>query len=405
MNNFIKTLRRDNFNPAIWTPNLFLLAIAGFIERFGLGLTDGARTNFFVDTLGISGDQVLWLEGIREIPGLALMFIAALTMLVPLSKRAAAALFLTGIGYALYATVHSYTALLVVAVVASLGLHMWMPLQNSLAMNLSGKKQTGHVMGTLNSIGALASIVGMGVLTLIAKVAASTPLELYYVIGGALIIVSALLIARLPNSIGATEEPPPRMLIKGKYWLYYVLTFFQGSRKQVLNTFGMLVLVDRYKLEVWHISLILLASSVINMIGSPYLGKLIDVGGERKTTSISYIVLTLCCIGFAVIDNIWILVVLLLTIKLVVTLGIALSTYVYRIAPSEELTPTLSAGISINHVTSVGMPMLAGLLLPLIKYEGVFLGTAGLIVLSLPFALAMKVQVPIKGEIRPATTG
>ncbi len=38
--------------------------------------------------------------------------------------------------------------------------------------------------------------------------------------------------------------------------------------------------------------------------------------------------------------------------------------------------------------------MIAGLLLPVIKYEGVFLGTAGLILLSIPFALAMKVQAP-----------
>jgi len=405
MKNLIKSFRRNNFDPAIWTPNLILLAAAGFVERFGLGLTDGVRTNFFVDTLSITGDQVLWLEGIREIPGLALMFIAALTMLLPLPKRAAAALFLTGIGYALFATVHSYTALLVVAVIASLGLHMWMPLRSSLAMYLSGKKQTGQVMGTLNSIGALASIVGMGALTLITKLAASMPLELYYIVGGALIIFSALLIARLPKDIGATETKPPRMLLKGKYWLYYILTFFQGSRKQVLNTFGMLVLVDRYQLEVWQISLLLLASSVINMFGSPYMGKLIDLWGERTTTSISYVMLTLCCVGFAVIDNVWMLVALLLTIKLVVTLGIGLSTYVYRMAPAEELTPTLSAGISINHVTSVGMPIIAGILLPIIKYEGVFLGTAGLILLSIPFALAMKVQAPAKAQTSPAATG
>jgi hypothetical protein len=109
----------------------------------------------------------------------------------------------------------------------------------------------------------------------------------------------------------------------------------------------------------------------------------------------------LCCAGFTVINNVWVLVFLLLIIKLIVALGVALSTYVYRIAPSEELTPTLSAGISINHVTSVGMPIIAGLLLPIIKYEGVFLATAGLIILSIPFALAMKVQTPSKPQTNP----
>lgn len=388
--------KKLDLDPAIWSPQLLMLAVAVFLNRFGQGVLGGARTNFFVDTLGLSGDQVLWLEGIREIPGLALMFIAALTMLLPLSRRAAAALLVTGVGYGLFAFVGSYGALLVVAVIASLGLHMWMPLHSSLAMCLSTKETTGRVMGSLNAVGALAAIAGMGGLALLSKLseAAPIPLEAYYLGGGLFIIVAALLIARLPTDIGATETAPPRILLKGSYWLYYVLTFFQGSRKQVLNTFGMLVLVDKFGLEVWQISLLLLVSSVVNFVGSPRLGLLLDRWGERLTVSLSYLILTLCCVGFAVLKSVWLLVVLLIVIKLMVTLGMGLSTYVYRIAPPEELTPTLSAGISINHVTSVAMPLVAGALLPTIGYEGIFLGTAGLILLSIPFSLAMQVRTP-----------
>ncbi len=198
------------------------------------------------------------------------------------------------------------------------------------------------------------------------------------------------------------------MLIKGRYWLYYVLTFFQGSRKQVLNTFGMLVLVDTYKLQVWQVSIILVASSVINLVGAPYLGRLIDRFGERRMLATSYTLLTLGCVGFATIGSVPILIPLLLSIKLLVTMEIALNTYVYRSTPAEELTPTLSAGISINHVTSVAMPLIAGAVLPFVGYEGVFWGTAVLILLSIPFALAIKaapaaaVQVPAVTAPRPA---
>lgn len=96
----------------IWTANLILLASAVFLQRFGEGLLWGSRTNFFIDTLGLRGGQVLWLEGIRELPGLGLIFIAALTMRLPLSRRSAAAVFIMGVGYALYAVVNSYMALL-----------------------------------------------------------------------------------------------------------------------------------------------------------------------------------------------------------------------------------------------------------------------------------------------------
>ncbi len=397
--------KRLQLEASLWTPALIAMAISTFMQRFGMGILDGARTNYFVNSLGLSGDQVLWLEGIREIPGLALMFIAALTMHFALSHRAAVAVLIMGVGYGLYAWVGTYWALLAVSVFASLGMHMWLPLHSSLAMSLSPKEKAGSVMGTLNGVGSLAGIVGMGVLALVANVLPDLSLELYYIIGALFILIAGFLLFRVPTDVGATESDPPRMLINGRYWLYYVLTFFQGSRKQVLHTFGMLVLVGNFNLQVWQISAILAISSIINLVGTPYLGRLLDRFGERTMLSISYSVLMLCCMGFATIHNVWILVALLLVIKLFVTLGMALSTYVYRIAPQEELTPTLSAGVSINHITSVGMPLLAGALLPLIGYEGIFLGTSGLILISIPFVLAMKVKpetlqqpVPVSAE-------
>lgn len=383
-------MRRIRLDPSIWSSSLILLAVASFTNRFGQGLLNGVRTNFFVDTLGLTGGQVLSLEGIRELPGLGLMFIAALMMGLSLSRRAAISVLIMGIGFILYAFVGSYIALLVVAVIASLGMHMWMPLNSALCMCLSSKENAGRVLGTLNSVGALAGLAGMGLISVLGRFSESMPLDTYYIAGGIFILIAAALIYRLPTDIGSTGTKQPRMLLRKRYWLFYVLTFFQGSRKQVLNTFGTLMLVDKFGLKVWEISTLLLASSVINMLVSPYAGRLVDRFGERKTLSISYLVLTLCCLGFAVVSNVWVLIALLLAIKLTVMLGMGLNTYVYRMAPAEELTPTLSAGISINHVTSVAMPLVAGALLPLIDYEGVFVGTAGLILLSIPFSMALK---------------
>jgi hypothetical protein len=50
----------------------------------------------------------------------------------------------------------------------------------------------------------------------------------------------------------------------------------------------------------------------------------------------------------------------------------------------------LSTWISINHVTSVAAPLVAGALLPTVQYAGIFWGTAGLILISVAFALALK---------------
>ena len=136
-----------------WSRNLIILAMTVFLSRLGQGLFGGASMNFQVDVLGLSGKQVLWLAGIREIPGLALMLIAALIMHVSLSRRAAVSVLVMGVGYGLYAAVNSYTALIAAALVGSLGFHNWMPLQSSLGLALTKKEHSGRVLGTLASMG------------------------------------------------------------------------------------------------------------------------------------------------------------------------------------------------------------------------------------------------------------
>ncbi|MBA7649912.1 hypothetical protein ES703_57711 [subsurface metagenome] len=100
----------------ILSRNLILLAAAVFLLSLGLGLQRGVNTNFMKE-LGLSGSQVLLQSGIREIPGLGLMFIAALLMHLPLTWRAVASVLVMGAGYALFVAVHSWTGLVVVSLV------------------------------------------------------------------------------------------------------------------------------------------------------------------------------------------------------------------------------------------------------------------------------------------------
>jgi predicted MFS family arabinose efflux permease len=390
---------RIHLTTSTWGRYLIVLALSVFLERLGQGLIGGASTNFFVDVLGLDGRQVLWLAGIREIPGLTLMFIAALIMHLPLSRRAAVSLLLMGVGFGLYALVHSYVALLAVAVLASLGFHNWMPLQSSLALALTKRAHSGRMLGRLSSMGALASIVGMG---LTAALATTLPLRAFYVVGGIAIVIGALLVSRIPKEVGEGGLAQPRLLLKSRYWLYYVLTFFEGSRMQVFGTFGTLILVQNYGLSARQISLLLAVSGILNFVLAPRLGHLLDGVGERITLSTSYVALALCFVGYATVHNVWFLCAMLISINLLVTLSIGLSTYVNRIAPPEELTPTLSAGVSINHITSVSMSLVAGTLLSLVGYEWLCYGAAAIIMVSVPFALAIKVEVPPMVNPQPA---
>lgn len=376
---------------AAWGRHLIVLAITVFLVNLGTGMLGGVSTNFMVDELGLSGKQVLWNAGIREIPGLVLMGIAALIMHWPLSRRAALSLVLMGIGYALYATVHSFTGLVAVALIGSLGFHNWLPLQSSLGLALSKEHESGRVLGALTSMSALAVIAGMGLTALLAK---TLPLRAFYILGGIAIVAAGVLIARIPASVGERTARQPRFLLHKRYWLYYVLIFFEGSRVQVFHAFGTLILVQAYGWNAQQISVLLVISAVVNFLLASRLGNLLDVLGERLTLTASYVLLALCFVGYATIQNEWFMGGMLVAINLLVTLHFGLSTYVRRIAPPDELTPTLSAGVSINHITSVSMSLLAGSLLEIVGYQALCWGAAAVIMASVPFALAIRVATP-----------
>ena len=384
-----------------WGRDLIILAASVFLARLGQGLLRGVSTNFYVDILGLSGKQVLWLAGIREIPGLSLVLIAALISRWPLSRRAAAALLLMGLGYGLYALVRSYAALLAVAILGSVGFHNWTPVQSALGLALSKKEHSGRILGSLSSMGSLASLVGMGVT---AALAAVLPLQSFYVLGGIAMVVGGLLVSRIPTSVGESRSVQPRIIFRGRYWLYYVLTFFEGSRMQVFGAFGTLVLVQTYGLDAPQVSLLLVVSGIVNFALAPRIGHLLDIVGERRMLAASYVALALCFVGYATVHNVWFLSLMLIGINLLVTLRIGLSTYVNRIAPAEELAPTLAAGVSVNHITSVSMSLVAGALLSIVGYEWLCWGAAAVILLSVPFALAIRVAAPAASE-SPAYTG
>jgi predicted MFS family arabinose efflux permease len=294
-----------------------------------------------------------------------------------------------GIGYGSFFFVHSYGTLIAMSLVASIGFHNWLPLLSSLGMGLVGRERSGRVLGRMNGIGSLASMVGMLMIVLFSE---RFGLRVFYIAGGLLMIMAAAAVYQLPTDIGGNLKETPRLMLKKRYWLYYVLTLFEGSRTQVFHTFGAWVLVSQYGLNAQRISIVLIASGLVNFLIAPHLGNWIDRFGERRVLTVNYIALVLAFIGYATIRNVWILALLFISIRLLVLLRIGLHTYINRIAPENDLSPTLSAGVSINHISSVGISLIAGTLLRSVGYQALCWGAAGIISLSIPFAMAIRIR-------------
>lgn len=85
-----------------WTRSFVLIAFAVFALSFNQGISESISQNFFRQELGLEGSQMGYYTAAREFMGLIIVLVAAVTVGFAVSKVAAAALFITGLGFAAY---------------------------------------------------------------------------------------------------------------------------------------------------------------------------------------------------------------------------------------------------------------------------------------------------------------
>jgi MFS family permease len=214
-------------------------------------------------------------------------------------------------------------------------------------------------------------------------------LRLFFRVGGVIIMASALVFWRLSRNLGATHAAQPRLVVRKRYWRFYVLKFFEGSRKEVLGSFCTLMLVDSFGWKITQTSQLLMAASVLSFLLSPSLGAVVDRFGSRKALIAGYAILLAGAVVYATVPNAWILAGTYLVLRLGLVLNLGLNVYVHEEAPAQELNPTLAAGVSFDHIASVGMPFIYGALLPVIGYSGVYWIAAAVILVSVAFVITL----------------
>jgi MFS family permease len=83
--------------------------------------------------------------------------------------------------------------------------------------------------------------------------------------------------------------------------------------------------------------------------------------------------------------------------------GMALNTYVNRLVPEQERTPTLSMGVAMNHAAAVTMPLVGGALWVTLGHRWTFLAGAIAAALSVMAALRVPAAVPVQAVRATAT--
>ncbi|KKL76385.1 hypothetical protein LCGC14_2045440, partial [marine sediment metagenome] len=286
-----------------------------------------------------------------------------------------------------YAAVHDYFWLVMASLVWSQGLHVWMPLPNSMALAVAEPGRAGYRLGQIRAAGAVGAAAGLGAALVMNWLGVT--IRPIYVVAGAAAIVAAVACLSLPRDI---KTPGPRLVFRRRYGLYYLLCLLEGWRKQIFIAFAGFLLVTVYETPLSRMLLLWMISQGIAWAASPLAGRLIDRVGERRVLVFYFGCLTVFFIGYAVTDNLCALYYLFVIDNAFFVFAMALTTYVSRIAPPSEHTATLSMGVAMNHVAAVTMPLVGGLLWKYAGHEWVFL--VGALAAALSILVALRVPAP-----------
>jgi MFS family permease len=361
------------------------VACVGVAMSFQMGL----NTNFLVEEIGVSGFQQGLLESVRESCGVIAFGVLAILAGFAEPLVGAAMLLLLAAGLAAYAGVHSYWMVIVLSLVWSQGLHVWMPLPNSMTLALAEPGRTGHRLGQVGAAGSAGWGLGLGAALLLGVLGVSMR-PMYLVAGGA----GALGALACLGIYRKVKTPGPRFVFRRRYGLYYLLCFLEGWRKQIFICFSGFLLV---KIHHTRLPVMLGLFAVVQVIGffaSPRVGRLIDRVGERRVLVVYFASLIGVFLGYALVGNLYVLYALFVADGVVWTLAMAMTTYVNRIAPPSEHTPTLSMGVAMNHVAAVTMPLVGGALWQYAGYRWTFALGALAVALSIVAALRVPKHEP-----------
>ena len=360
---------------------LYLLAIGNTVA---FATWQVMLNNFVVEEAAFTGEEIGILQSLREVPGF-LAFTAILVMIFIRQQSFAIISLLTlGIGTAITAYYPSALWLYFATVIMSIGFHYLETLHNSLSLQWLSQDEAPRVLGQLMSARAFCNFIILGSIYIYLIFFAVNYMLIYTLAGGIAVAIGIYCWTAFPHfEDGVTQKK--ELFLRKRYWLYYVLTFLSGARRQIFVVFAGFLLVEKFQFPVENVVLLTLVNAALTFWLAPKIGGLISYIGERKVLTLEYVGLILVFVGYAFVDSVAIAIGLYLLDHLFFAMAISLKTYFQKIAAPEDIAATSSISFTINHIAAVILPALLGLVW-VFNYSAVFLIGAAIASASLALA-------------------
>lgn len=357
---------------------LYLLAIG---NTLAFATWSVMLNNFVVEQATFTGEEIGMLHSIREVPGF-LAFTAILVMVFIRQQTFAILSLLTlGIGTAITAFYPSALWLYFATVIMSFGFHYLETLHNSLSLQWLSKSEAPKVLGQLLSVRAFCNLTVLGGLYIYLMFFPANYLLIYMLAGLASILIAIYCftaVSHFEDDVVQRKE----LFMRKRYWLYYLLTFLAGARRQIFVVFAGFLLVEKFNFPIENVVLLTLVNAALTFWLAPKIGRLISFIGERRALTLEYVGLIIVFVSYAFVESIAVAIALYLLDHLFFGMAIAIKTYFQKIADPADIAATSSISFTINHIAAVVLPALLGIVW-VINHSAVFLIGAGIAACSL----------------------
>ncbi len=337
---------------------LFLIILAGA----GAVSFQGWRNllnNFAVEIAHIDGAQMGIIQSVREIPGFFALLAIYLLFFMREHRLAAAGITFLGVGVALSGVFPDFWGIVTTTLLMSFGFHYYETMNQSLILQYFNEQKAPLVLGRLRSLTALANIITGALVWLLSPFLEYTAL---FALLGIVAVLAGLWGLCIDPSNPDLPMQRKQILLRKKYWLFYVLTFLAGARRQFFVAFAIFLLVSRFGYSITQITMLFVLNNAVNFWVNPLIGRAVNRFGERRVLSLEYLVLIGVFAGYALTSSALFAGVLYVVNNIFYNFALGIGTFFQKIADPADISSGMATGFTINHVAAVCLPALGGML-------------------------------------------
>jgi hypothetical protein len=315
--------------------------------------------NFAVEVARLEGSQIGIVQSFREVPGILALSAVLFLLLIKEHRLSALAILTTGVGLAVTGFFPSFIGLLLTTLAMSIGFHFFQVTGPSLTLQYFDKKDAPWVIGKIRSFSAASSVV-VAILIYFTEPVLNF-IQLYVLVGAIIMAAGIWGLLQDPSDKNVTLQHK-KLFIRKKYWLYYLLRFMAGTRRQTFIAFALFLLVKNFNLTVQTITILFSINNIINFFLSPTIGQSLARFGERLVLTLEATCLMIIFSAFALVQLKIMLIILYMLGSIIFynVPPIAIRTYFHKVADPRDIAGTIATGSTINHIATTIAPALAG---------------------------------------------